>query len=197
MRAANHSQRFITTHERFLMNKSYFFPVVIPAAAIVFVAVQLTYEHFTGGVRSHYIFRNPNMPALSNWYGLITLPLLGIILGLRIRAQQSDVAKWAGIPVSVLVGFLSALIYGAVMAVSFALGVQIIATIAFFGLFACGLVFPIYRIEYIFGLVAGMAFVFGGVIPVLVALIVALVSFVVRSIFTQIVRAVHNRHPAK
>ena len=76
------------------------FPILIPLAALVFAAAHLTYEHFTGGVRSHHVLNRPDLPAISNWFGLLTLPLLGVVLGLRVRTHPPS-RRWAGVPVPV------------------------------------------------------------------------------------------------
>jgi hypothetical protein len=167
------------------MNESYRFPIVIPLTVLAFAAAHLTFEHFTRGVRSHNLLNRTDLPAISNWFGLITLPLLGVVLGLRVRAHPSS-TRWARVPVSVLAPVLGALIYGVALAASFSLGATIITSAAFLGLFVCGIVFPVYRVEYILGFVTGMTVTFGGVLPLLVALVVAAVSFVVRYIVSKV-----------
>ena len=174
------------------MNNSYRFPILIALTSLAFVATQLTFEHFTGGVRSHNLLNRPDLPAISNWFGLITFPLLGVVLGLRVRTHPSS-TRWAGIPVPMLTALLGALIYGAALAASFSLGETNITSAAFLGLFGCGLLLPVYRIEYIHGFVAGMLVTFGGVLPLLVALVVSGVSFVVRYIVSSVAAVFHKR----
>ena len=174
------------------MKESYRFPVVIPLTALAFAAAHLSFEHFTGGVRSHHLLNRPDLPAISNWFGLITLPLLGVVLGLRVRAHPSS-TRWARVPVSVLAALLGALIYGVALAASFSLGATNITSAAFIGLFVCGFVFPIYRVEYILGFVAGMTITIGGVLPLLFALVIAAVSFIVRYIVSKVAAIFHKR----
>jgi len=100
--------------------------------------------------------------------------------------------RWAGIPVTVLAALLGALIYGAAMAASFSLGAESITTAMFVGLFVCGLVLPVYRAEYTFGFVVGMTVTFGGVIPLLVASVVAAVSFAVRYLVSKVGGVLHK-----
>lgn len=137
-----------------------------PVAALVFAMAHLVFEHMTGGVQSHHILANPDLPSISNWFGLLTHPVVGIAAGFRLER-----------PNSALIG---ALVYGAVLAISFEFGASMLTNIAFFGLIACALVFPIYRAEYILGFMMGMTFTFGGVLPLIIALIFATISFVVR-----------------
>ena len=161
------------------MNALHRFPVLLPLAALAFATAQLVFEHFTGGVQSHHLLNRPDLPAISNWLGLVTLPLLSIVLGLRVRTHPSS-ARWAGMPLPVLTALAGAFLYGAVLATSFELGASNLTSIAFIGLFVCALALPVYRAEYVMGFVMGMTITFGGVLPVLVASILAVLSIVVR-----------------
>ena len=167
------------------MNPPNRFPVLLPLAALAFAAAHLAFEHFTGGVRSHNLLNRPDLPAISNWLGLVTLPLLGVALGLRIRSHPSP-AHVFGMPRPVLTAFAGALAYGGVMAASFELGASGITSATFIGLFVLALALPVYRAEYVAGFVTGMTFTFGGVLPLLVATVVAVFSFVVRYSFRSI-----------
>jgi hypothetical protein len=83
------------------------FPVLMPVAGLAFAALHLAYEHFTGGVQSHNLLNRPDLPAISNWLGLVTLPLLGVVLGLRIRSHPSP-ARFVGMPRPVLTALAGA-----------------------------------------------------------------------------------------
>lgn len=137
-----------------------------PIAALVFAMAHLVFEHVTGGVQSHHFLADPELPAISNWFGLLTLPLVGLATGFRLQRPNS--------------AFLGALVYGAVLAISFEFGASMLTNIAFFGLIACAVAFPIYRAEYILGFLMGMTFTFGGVLPLIIALVFATISIVVR-----------------
>jgi hypothetical protein len=168
------------------------FPLWLPIAALLAAAAHLAFEHFNGGVQSHHLLQRADMPSISNWLGLGILPLLGVVLGLRLRAQPKSAGP-AGIPRTILVAFAVALLYGAALAVSFELGPNAFTSAAFFGLFLCALVFPVYRAECILGFVAGMMFTFGAVIPLLIALVVGTVSLVARFCIRAVAGAVRRR----
>ncbi|MCF7793026.1 MAG: hypothetical protein K9N09_03835 [Candidatus Cloacimonetes bacterium] len=167
------------------MKKSYSFPILIPIMAFAFAAAHLALEHFTGGVRSHHLINNPELPAISNWFELITLPILGMVFGYRIRSYPNT-TRWAGIPLNLLFAFLCSLIYGAILAASFIFGAENLTNIVFIGLLISGLLFPVYKIEYVIGFVVGMTPIIGGVLPLIFALFVAVISFVVRYIFIKV-----------
>lgn len=148
----------------------------LPLIALVFAAVHLAFEHLNGGVQSHHLLQRADMPALSNWWGLLILPLLGLLAARRIRAGAEHAGERRGI----LLAGVGALLYGAAMALSFELGVNNVTAAALLGLFLCGLVLPVHRAEYVLGFVAGMTFTFGSVIPLLIAAVVGMISLVVR-----------------
>lgn len=155
------------------------FPVFLPLAALAFAAAHLAFEHFTGGVRSHNLLNRADLPAISNWLGLLTLPLLGSLLALRVR-NHSAPPRFASMPKPVIAALAGALLYGVALAISFELGASGLTSALFIGLFLCALALPVYRVEYVMGFVLGMTFTFGGVLPLLVATVMAVVSFVVR-----------------
>lgn len=171
------------------MNAQYRLPILLPLVAFAIAVAHLAFEHVTGGVRSHHLLNRPDLPAISNWLGLVTLPLLGIALGVRLRrhasasrapAAGSSAPGGTGVPYPMLAALVGAFLYGAALAAAFELGASSMTSAMFLGLFVCALALPLYRVEYMLGFVVGMTFTFGGVLPVFVALVVATVSFVVR-----------------
>jgi hypothetical protein len=51
----------------------------------------LAWEYLNGGFRSHHLLANPDLPAVSNWWGLLVIPLLTwwTMSQLRRRAERS------------------------------------------------------------------------------------------------------------
>ena len=74
-------------------------PALVALASLVAAAVLLGYEHFNGGVQSHHLLNRPDLPAISNWLGLLALPAIGWLVGIRIRnrpAHASRTGIWIG-----------------------------------------------------------------------------------------------------
>jgi hypothetical protein len=155
------------------------FPALLPLAALAFAAVHLAIEHLAGGVKSHHLLNRSDLPAISNWFGLVTLPLLGFVLGLRVSSHVSE-ERLAGFPRPILAALVGALLYAACLAASFEAGATNLTPFIFAGLFILALALPVYRAEYVVGFVLGMTFTFGSVLPLLVAAVIAALSFVVR-----------------
>jgi hypothetical protein len=151
----------------------------LPLASLLFGVAHVGFEHLTGGVKSHHLLNRADLPAISNWFGLVVLPLLGGVVALRARACTSA-RCWAGLPFSMWAATFSALAYGAILATSFTLDAPAITNAAFFGLFAAAVALPIYRVEFTYGFVLGMTFTFGSVLPLFVAVVFGLLSLCVR-----------------
>ena len=90
------------------------------------------YEDITGGIQSHHFLADPELRAISNWWGLITIPLLGLVFGIRIH-RLSPKLEWADFPQDIWMAFIGALAYGALLAISFENGIEMLTTITFGG----------------------------------------------------------------
>lgn len=160
-------------------------PMCLALASLGLAAAHLAYEHFNGGVQSHHLLNRSDLPAISNGFGLAVLPILGWLLGIRIRIHSASPTR-RGLFAAIGVGLVGALLYGAALAVSFELDASAITSGLFLGLFLLAIALPIYRAEYVFGFVVGMTFTFGAVLPSLVAAVFAAISIVARSIFRAV-----------
>jgi hypothetical protein len=134
------------------------------------MALLLGWQHLDGGVPAHHLLADPSLPALSNWWGLLTLPLLTwILLGRIERRRQARPTAAHGD----FAAFTGALAFGAVLSLLFTAGqsgatdtmVQALALLAVF--------YPIHRAACVLGFVLGMTWTFGAVLPMIAAAIFA------------------------
>ena len=129
----------------------------------------LMWEHFNGGVVRHHILHRADMPAISNWWGLLLLPALTWFLIGRIQSRialTSDGQEaTSGLPVRVITGFVGSLVIGILLSVAFTLHYESAASNLFLGTLFLALVLPVYRAECVLGFVLGMNFTFGAVLP--------------------------------
>ena len=162
--------------------------ILLTSAVALAEVLHLTWEHLHGGVESHHLLQRADLPAISNWWGLVLLPVLAWFLIGRMQARGTSQAH--GTPSRPIAWrFLAALLYGAGLATAFAFGYEAVTTAMFFGLFALAVVLPIFRAEYVLGFVLGMTPIFGAVLPTLIACIFALLSAVLHPLARFIVRA--------
>ena len=171
------------------MQARHYMPAYLALFSLVFGAALLAYEHFNGGVQSNYLLDRPDLPFISNWYGLIVLPLLGWLLGIRLRNHTTSSSR-PGLPKSIWAGLVCSLLYGAALATSCELAPYTITSGLLLGLLLLSAVLPVYRIECIFGFVVGMTFTFGAVLPALVAVVFAAVSVMAHFIFRAVMSAI-------
>lgn len=144
-------------------------------AVTAVIGTLLVWQHFNGGVPSHSFMARDDMPSISNGWGALTLPLLTWFalgnVGTRLAAGR--VTERAA-----TLGALGGLLFGAVLATAFELkyndipGAQV-QLVPVFALFV-----PIYRAECILGFVLALAYTFGGVLPLIIATVLAVIGAV-------------------
>jgi hypothetical protein len=166
------------------MNDKLAFKIRLYFTGIVSIAIWslLTWDYYHGGVPSHHILARNDLPSFSNWWGGLLLPLLTSFLLYRIQKRMGrDNNKnplLSNIPNNILYGFISALLFGIVLSTFFTLGNKDIPFYMMMSLLAAALFFPIYRAECFLGFVIGMTFTFGGVLPIGIGSILALIGAV-------------------
>lgn len=134
----------------------------------------LAWQQLTTGVPAHHLLARADMPAISNWWGLLLLPLLAWVAASRIEARYGGVAAASG----AVPGFLGGLLFGGAVALFFSLGRADLCGYLMQGLVLLALFYPIYRSESLLGLAFGMTYAFGPVLPVLVACVLAVGGYV-------------------
>ncbi|WP_208278004.1 hypothetical protein [Massilia oculi] len=141
----------------------------------------LAREHLHGGVLSHHLLANPDLPALSNWWGLLLVPLLTWCTVGRVE-RRARLAASAGRPLmpAPLIAFLCALAYGATLAALFAAGSPLVDYL-FFGLLALALVVRLWHAEYLLGFVLAMSWVAGPILPAMFGSVIAVFSWLVHT----------------
>jgi hypothetical protein len=137
----------------------------------------LVWQHFHGGVPSHHFLDRSDMPAISNWWGGLLLPLMAWFLIGRVQkrvASQGEASKRYA-----MIGFFCGLLFGVLLSAAFTLGADQVSNGMFESLFLLAFFVPIYRAEYLLGFVLGMAYTFGGVLPSIVGSVVAIITMVI------------------
>lgn len=140
----------------------------------------LAWEHFHGGVISHHILNRSDLPEISNWWGALLLPALAWFLIGRAQRRVSFLYEEHGtstkFPASVLAGFGGALLFSALLALSFTSGHENISSFMFQGMILLAVLLPVYRAECVLGFVLGMTFTFGAILPTAIGSLLAAIS---------------------
>lgn len=113
---------------------------------------------------------------MSNAWGGLLLPLLTWFAGWRIQRRENPGNE---VPVKLVYAFTGALAFGILLSVLFTLGYR--DNLAYFlpGVLVLSLVYPVFRIECLTGLVIGMTFTFGAILPVIAGSILAVLGFLI------------------
>ncbi len=142
----------------------------------------LIWNHYQGGVPSHHILQQEDLPKISNWWGGLLLPLLTLFLTYRIQkrliSNNDNKSNSLKFPIKSTYRFLIAFSFGVLLSVFFTLGYSNLSGYMMYGLFLLALFFPIYRAECLLGFVIGMTFTFGAVLPIGVGALLTLIGVV-------------------
>ena len=103
------------------MNKKTFYQIRLSVTGIVAMAIWilLAWNDTHGGVPSHHILANKNLPSISNWWGGFLLPLLTWFLLYCIQKRiirNNDEHFDTRLP-KVIYGFVGSLLYGILLSV--------------------------------------------------------------------------------
>lgn len=171
-------------------NKSFFKTrIYLTFIVALFIWTLLLWDYTHNGVPSHHILANKDLPALSNWWGGLLLPLLTWFLLHRIQiridretSDHSDVEKELK---TAFYRFAASLLFGLLLSMFFTYGYPNICGYMILALFPIGLFFRIYRAEYLLGFVMGMSFTFGGVLPTAIGSILVLAGAILYVYFRE------------
>lgn len=152
-----------------------YFTAIIALAELA----HLAYQHFHGGIVSHHFLQDPNMPAISNAWGMLLLPVLAWYFCGRVQQRIANDAKQ---PKRIVLYFFSALAFGLALSTAFTLGQESISGWLFQGMLLGALFLPLYRAEIVFGFILGMTYTFGAILPSIIGTLVALLSMLMQRI---------------
>lgn len=145
-------------------------------------AFHLVWDATHGGVPAHHLLNDPSMPAISNWFGLLVVPLLVWMALGRIARRGATLAQAGSrerFMTMVRLRFALSLAWGGALALAFTAGHPAVSFL-FLGAFVIAPLVHGYRAEYLLGFVLGMTFTFGAVLPLLAGGVIALFAWVTR-----------------
>ena len=150
--------------------------IAITAIVTLLVWGHIAWDHFHGGIPTHYLLHDKDMPGIPNWLGALVLPFFTWFLLSRIHKRIDREGDSENLGTAVR-RFVAALLVGISMSVFFTYYVPILNYILL-ALFVLAFFIPLYKSEYLLGYVLGSAFTFGAIIPMGFGSILALVFFI-------------------
>ena len=163
------------------MTEKEFFKIGLYFTTIITVAIWslLIWDYFHGGVPSHHMLQNEDLPEFSNWLGGILIPLLTWFLFYRVQKKIGNDLTVFKFSVNILYAFIAALSFSLLLSVFFTLGYSEIPFYMIVSLLVLALFLPIYKAEYFLGFVIGMTFTFGGVLSIGIISILSLIGAII------------------
>ena len=151
-------------------------------AAAILAALFILREYLNGGVVTHYPLADANNPGISNWWGLLTFPLLTWVMLVVVQKRKpktNDTEPTGDTIVLQRNYFIGGLAFGLLMGVLWELGQQEILQYLILLPWLIAPFLRIYLPETTLGFVLGMAYTFGGVLPIVFALVIQTAGFFV------------------
>ncbi|MDP4535391.1 hypothetical protein Q3O60_04210 [Alkalimonas collagenimarina] len=131
------------------------------AFSVIFIMVQLGWQWLQGGINAHHLLANPNLPAVSDAWGLLIISGLAWLAARRLQHTTNQAVFWY----SLLLGFG----YGGLLALLYLNGISQPVALLFFGTYFLALLLPLHRAEIVLGYVAALSLAFGAVLPLLMS----------------------------
>lgn len=170
-------------------------------AVSLYAAIHLVWQYFNGGVVSHHLLARADMPAVSNWWGIVILPMLAwfATTRMKLRIEFSDMpASIVTFPKHIVIGFIGILSLSLIQSLAFKLGQPNITMYLALMMLTAGLFLPIYRAECFLAHVMGGSIAFGSVIPLIGFTVMALISVVanlgVKPLLIKLITRIKSHH---
>jgi len=153
-----------------------YFTVLVMLAELA----HLAWEHLNGGIRSHHLLNRADLPAISNAWGALLLPALTWFLVARIQKRialhPGRQGTTSGLPLGIIASFFAALFFGFGLSAAFTFDYSAISSNMFMAALVLATILPLYRAECVLGFILGLTFTFGGVLPIIIASVIATIS---------------------
>lgn len=157
---------------------------VIGTAA--FTLALITFEHFDGGVITHYPLADDNLPGISNWWGMLTIPLLTwITFSYTGRRNNKDNSRP---PAHSFKNpyLLGGLVFGVIVGLLWEIGQEEMLQYFILLPWLLALFVKVYLPQSLLGFALGMLYTFGGVLPIAIGLVLQVVGFLIYVIFHRL-----------
>jgi len=152
--------------------------MLITTAISVLIISLVFWDYFHGGVPSHHLLQRKDLPAISNWWGVILLPTLSWILLTKTekRLQPKYGKQW--LIKSIPLFFLGVIIALGIVTAFNAKYIALLSKIPYLFL-VISFFIPIFYAEFMLGFILAMMYTFGVFIPTLFILVFGLLGFVI------------------
>lgn len=151
-------------------------------------ALHLALEFFQGGVVTHYPLADTSNPGISNWWGLVTLPILTwvVLTVAQLKAsRRQDKAQPSNLILLQKNYLFGGLAFGLAMGILWELGQEAVLQYLILLPWLMAPFVRIYQPETSLGFVLGMMYTFGGVLPIAFALVIQTIGYIIYKILNS------------
>lgn len=150
-------------------------PLTLGALALTLALIIV--EYLNGGVITHHLLADDNLPGVSNWWGLVTVPLATYVVVTLLQKRQNKTTSHNDSN-GILYRFFGALTLGIAMCILWAFELVEIMQYLIVLPVVIALFRPVYLPECFLGFVYGMLHTFGGILPILIGLVLTILCFI-------------------
>lgn len=158
----------------------YKLPIII--SVFLVTALFVLREYFYGGVITHHLLADPELPGASNWWGLLTISILAwVVVWFIERRQNNSQAQEEGFKKEnrlIIKRFLIALVFGTLCSILWEFRLEEILQYLILLPVAIAIFVRVHWPECLLGFVLGMMYAFGGILPILVGVVLMLLTFI-------------------
>ena len=148
--------------------------LLLTALVSLYIVAFLLWQHSTTGVPAHHLLHDPELPAISNWWGLLILPLATWCLTTLINKKYG-----LCYPKKVWLQLGAAGLYALIMTLLFYAGyMTLVSLLAVPFILFVALFFPVYQAPFLLAYVVVSSAGFGAFIPTLGGFIFAAMAYV-------------------
>ncbi len=152
----------------------------------ILVSIFLLIEHFNGGVVTHHLLAREDLPGISNWWGLLTIPLLSWIVASLINHRRYIEAK-SNQKTEInedkdLKSFLAAFLFGIIISMLWEFNLENILQYFILSPLLIAFFKPVHRPEFLLGFVLGLIYTFGGILPLIIGFVLLLISYLINKL---------------
>jgi len=146
---------------------------------ILFILGLILWEHVNGGVVTHYLLADENLPGISNWWGLITIPLLSLLCLSLIQKRIKKATSNIDIPLNkIMYRFLGAVVLGLLISMLWEFRMEELLPFLMFLPAIIALFIPLHYPECVLGFVLASVYTFGGVLPIGFVIFLLITAFI-------------------
>ena len=169
--------------------------------SFILVGVFTLLEYLNGGVASHHLLAREDLPEISNWWGLLTVPILTWVVHSMIN-KRSEIESQANQNFKrnnniTQKRFLLALLFGISISVLWELGLENVLQYFILIPIVIAVFKPVHYPEFLLAFVIGMIYTFGGILPIIIGLVLMTISFMVNKFIQLLKTALVSKQNSK